>query len=976
MKGFLYGKTEYSILASTNRLDEYISYAKSNSFDFLTITDKNMYGAYKFYKACIKNNIKPVMGLEYTYTLDLKQSKVILYAKNNEGFKSLLKITSDVNINEVDSLDYLEQYKDNLFIIFIFNDSYIEELFFSRNYERLNALLEIINSFNGYIGLSYTNKLEKTAISNDMEDYARDHDVKITFVHECKYLKTADSKVYEALRMIDGVNEKLGEFDDYSFLANPIESENVNEIVNGISLDLFNNKIALPKFPNTKGTDSETYLKALCHKGLERRGKLNRAYQERLNYELSIISKMGYNDYFLIVWDFIRYSKKNNILVGPGRGSAAGSLVAYTLGITDVDPLDYDLLFERFLNPERVSMPDIDTDFPDNERDNVINYVKEFYGEKHVSSITAFGTFQLKSSVRDLARVTNMDNARVDKISLMVEEYGFDKLIDDYKDRDSEITEFLTIAKGLEGLPKHISTHAAGIILSDIDLTDVIPLRTGINGVYQSQFEAPDLEAMGLLKMDFLGLKNLSMIKGMMDDLGNFTRANLMNIPLNDIKVYKMLQRGDTLGIFQLEKPGMRRTLTQLKPTEFNDLVAVLALYRPGPMDNIPTYIRRKHGERVEYLHPDLAPILKSTYGVIVYQEQIMQIAQKFAGFSLGEADVLRRAVSKKKADKMDELQESFIKRSVEKGYSEDIARSIYDLIYKFANYGFNKSHSVAYAVVSYEMAWFKANHFPEFMANILNDSVSDSKGTAEYIRYAKSHGLVIRKPDINISAKKYVKHNNMLYMPISTIFSIGTNVSNKILEARGDIPFKDFSDLINRCDFLSKGHIEALVYSGALDSFGKSKKSLLSDNQSSGVFSEFITKVEVMDEYPFDVLMENEKKYLGINLEYNLFSNTDSIRARYRTTPILNLQYNQRATLLCAFSKISEVRTKAKNELMLVGDLYDIDGEVRYIIFPSTLEKLPFKPITNKLYIVTGLLKKDNRDEDSFNIYEINEVK
>ena len=620
-------------------------------------------------------------------------------------------------------------------------------------------------------------------------------------------------------------------------------------------------------------------------------------------------------------------------------------------------------------------MPDIDTDFPDNERDNVIKYVKEFYGDKHVSSITAFGTFQLKSSVKDLARVTKMDSARVDKISMMVEEYGFDKLIENYKDRDSEITEFLTIAKGLEGLPKHISTHAAGIVLSDIDLTDVIPLRTGINGVYQSQFEAPDLEAMGLLKMDFLGLKNLSMIKGMMDDLGNFTRANLMNIPLNDIKVYKMLQRGDTLGVFQLEKPGMRRTLTQLKPTDFNDLVAVLALYRPGPMDNIPVYIKRKHGEKVEYLHPDLAPILKSTYGVIVYQEQIMQIAQKFAGFSLGEADVLRRAVSKKKADKMDELQEEFIKRSVNKGYSPDVAKSIYDLIYKFANYGFNKSHSVAYAYVSYEMAWFKANHFTEFMANILNDSVSDSKGTAEYIRYAKSHGLIIRKPDINISTTKYVKNGNMLYMPLSTIFSIGANVSLKILDARGDKPFKDFNDLINRCEFLSKGHIEALVYSGALDRFGKTKKSLLSDTQSSGVFSEFITKIEVKDEYPFDVLMENEKKYLGINLEYNLFSNTDEIKKRFNTTPILKLQYNQKVTLLCAFSNINERRTKAKNELMLVGDLYDEDGQLRCIVFPSSIEKLKVKPVNNKLYIVTGLLKKDNRDEDSFNIYDIFEL-
>ncbi len=972
MKGFLYGKTEYNILASATKLDDYISYAKKNNFDYLTITDSNMHGAYKFYKACKENNIKPIIGLEYKYVVDLKKSNLLLYAKNSEGYKALLKITTEVKLNNTDTLDYVMQYKNNLVSVFVFNDSYLDELLYSNDYDTLNPLLDRIKEMNGYIGVSYTNKLSKVNDNRKMEEYANYYGIKTIDIHELKYLNSDDSDVYLVLRKIDGYNEEIDEFDDYAFLTNPPANAEIDKIIDSINYDLFNGRVELPKFPNTKNADSETYLKALCHKGLEKRGKYQAKYVDRLKYELGVISKMGYNDYFLIVWDFIKYSKQNNILVGPGRGSAAGSLVAYTLGITDVDPLEYGLLFERFLNPERVSMPDIDTDFPDIDRDKIITYVRDLYGKNHVCNITAFGRFKLKSSINDLARVTKIDQNRISKLAEMVEEYGFDKLIDEYKERDTELAKFLQIAKKLENLPRNISTHAAGIIISSDELSNIIPLSSGINDLLQSQFEASDLEAIGLLKMDFLGINNLTMVAGMMRD-SNMTRADLLRIPLNDPKVFRLLQNGDTLGIFQLEKAGFRRFLIDLKPTCFNDLVAVLALYRPGPMDNIPEFIRCRNGGTVHYIHPELEPILRDTYGIIVYQEQIMQIARKFAGFSLGEADLLRRAVSKKNAEKLISLKEEFITRSINNGYSKEVANQIYDLIYKFANYGFNKSHSVVYSLLSYQMAWFKANRFPEFMANILNSATSSKETLASYISYAKSHGLEIRKPDINISDVSFVKYNKALYIPFSVIYSLGKVIPEKILEERKKGKFKDLTDLINRCSFLNKSTLEALIYSGALDSFGRTKRSMISELEKDiGGFNEFINMVEITDEYDFDVLATNEKKYLGLNLEYNIFYNALDLRRNNKAITITNLKYNEPCQIICAFNGVKELKTKKDNESMLAFNVYDELSSVRGIMFHSDYESRGFIPESNKLYLVRGTLKKDNRNEDSFQVREI----
>jgi len=971
MKGFLYGQTEYNILASSVRLDEYIKRGVKNHFDFLSITDRNLHAAYKFYNKCKKNNIKPIIGLEVRIKeIDNLYSKVLFYAKNNNGYKNLLKLDKRIKVDSLESLDEME-YSD-LIKIFVLDESLIQRAFISNDKSLFNEYLEKIKNMDGYLGYSSLNKPELLKLNNEIVKVAKDLGVKIVPIHHLKYLDPEDSIIYEALVQISGSSDTISEFDDFSFLDEPFFDDTLNDLIESINLDLYQEKILLPTYPNTKGKSSYEYLHALCHKGLERRGLYYKEYLDRLAYELDIIHRMGYDDYFLIVWDFILFAKKNKVLVGPGRGSAAGSLVSYCLGITEIDPLKYGLLFERFLNPERVSMPDIDTDFPDKDRDFVINHVKELFGEDHVCNITAFGTFKIKSSVRELSKVFKIEPSRIDKIIDMIEKVGYDDLLLKYK--GDELYQFLYVARGLEGLPKHISTHPAGIILSKNPLDTIVPLQRGINDLMQSEFEASDLEEIGLLKMDFLGISNLTMIDGMVKNIPDFEIEDLRKIPLDDPKVYKMLREGDTLGIFQMEKPGFRKALKDLKPSTFNDIVAILALYRPGPMDNIPTYIERKEGKSFQYLHKDLEPILKETYGVIVYQEQIMQIAKVFAGYSLGEADLLRRAVSKKDASKLEAMRSDFISKSVKLGYSLDIATSIYDLIYKFANYGFNKSHSVAYAMFAYEMAYLKVNYFYAFMPNIMNNVISNTNTLLGYISYAKQRGLVTQKPNINISTNKFEYKKNWLFLPLTAIFSIGESIVDIIVKEReANGLFKSFEDFINRCN-LAEATVEALVYSGALDIFGKTKKSMLKNpTKQDALFMKHI-KGALVDESEFDFnhLREMEKKYLGINLEYNLFKNAKPYYKQYNAITIANLKRGEKVNILFVFQDMKEITTKRK-DLMLLGSIEDEQKSVKFTIFPSDYKEIKKVGLFyNSLYVAYGGLELDNKQEETFVISKI----
>ena len=745
-------------------------------------------------------------------------------------------------------------------------------------------------------------------------------------LHKTLYLESNDYEVYNALCDIEGNNNKVLEIDDFSFPKTLeefsgyedlfVELENV---ISQIDLVIFNKKIDLPHFPNNKSISSKDYLVGLCNKGLQKRLTQNNisdtaTYQQRLQFELDVIHNMGYDDYFLIVWEFIKYAKQSDILVGPGRGSAAGSLVAYCLGITEVDPIKYNLLFERFLNPQRISMPDIDTDFPDDKRDSVIAHVRDFYGKTHVCNISAYGTFQVKSSIRDLARVWKWDNELTSELVNIAMNKTYEEILEMFKGRE-DILKLFRIAKKLENIPRHISTHAAGIILSGEELKNIIPLQEGLNGLYQSQFEASDLEKIGLLKMDFLGIKNLTMINDMLNEIPQISKRQLYDLSLSDQKTYQILQKADTLGIFQLESQGIRQVLAKLKPVCFEDLVAVLALYRPGPMDNIDEFIQRNHGKPFEYLHPSLKPILASTYGIIIYQEQIMQIAQLFANYSLAEADLLRRAVSKKDEATLLIERNKFIERSVQNGYTLEVANQIYDYIDKFANYGFNRSHSVAYAMVSYQMAYLKANHFPIFMSNILNNVISSKETLRDYITYANHNGLKICKPNINISTNKFISTPNGVFIPLQVIFGVGEVFARQIIEERNKGLFLSFDDFKLRCQsFINSKHMEALIYSGALDLFSKTKKNMIDDKEA---YQSIIDRhldgiIEENTEFDEEHLTIMEEKYLGFNLEYSPFRYLVELRQKAKYKSLSNYKLNDIVFAYVKFKNLKIIKTKS----------------------------------------------------------------
>ena len=601
---------------------------------------------------------------------------------------------------------------------------------------------------------------------------------------------------------------------------------------------------------------------------------------------------MGFANYFLVVYDFIKYAKNKGILVGPGRGSACGSLVSYTLGITDIDPIKYDLLFERFLNIERITMPDIDTDFPDIYRDLVIDYVKEKYGNKHVANIITFGTMGSKLCIRDIGRVMNIALPDIDNISKIIGSRK-DNLKDLIKNdirlqtliqSDNKIKKLMEVAVRVEGIKRHTSTHAAGIIISNLELDSIVPLTydEGTNS-YISGYEASYLEDLGLLKMDFLGIKNLTTIMEIEESVlkRDNKKISFKDIPLDDMQTIELFQKGDTNGIFQFESVGMKNFLKDLRPNNFLDLSSAIALFRPGPASSIPSFIKRKEGlEEIDYFHHDLEPILKPTYGIIIYQEQIMQIASIIAGYSLGEADILRRAMSKKKKEVLINEREKFINGALKRGYEENLVNKIYDLILKFAEYGFNKSHSIAYTMVSYKMAYLKVHFKKYFYISLLNSVISDTTKTKEYMYEIKKYDLSILKPDINLSSCSYKIHDDKILCPFNIIKGISKLICNKIIDERKE-NYQDIYDLFSKNTNLTKSNYEILIKSGSLDSFNYTRKTLINNldslinygNLCKDLDKSFVLKpeIEIKEEFSKEILIEREKDLFGLYLTNHL---------------------------------------------------------------------------------------------------------
>ncbi len=778
--------TDYSLLKSMIKIDDLINFLQTKNISACAICDEYLYGVVEFYDKCLKNNIKPIVGLD----IQIQDCHLYLYAQNYAGYQNLLKLNTLKTTREIEIED-LSAWSNNIILVL--------------PYASLELFPKLQNIYN-QIYLGYQNAEEKQA-SLKLSS-------KVVYVQDVRALNSQDTNYLNYLNLIE-LDKKVTEmtFKDYSAYAlvfpESSEAKTTEEFCNQIDFKIPKSENLIPKYdPNIE--DSKTFLASLAHKGLNKRlkGEVPASYQKRLQYELDIINKMGFADYILIVYDYVLYAKKNGILVGPGRGSAAGSLVCYSLGITDIDPLEYNLLFERFLNPERVTMPDIDIDFENTKRNLVIDYIKKKYGEKNVAGIMTFATLKSKSILREIARVMNYSIPAFDNLikiissNLTLEENYENPEVQNLLNNNAELKKIYKIAYKLEGLKKNISTHAAGVVIASEPLDNLIPIDnnggnplTGVTKEY--------LEELGLLKMDLLAIKNLTIITNILDlikkDTGKTLDLNKIN--LNDKDVINLFTKGDTTGIFQFESLGMRKFLQKLKPRNFNDIVASIALYRPGPMDNIDTFIRRKEKkEPIDYIIPVLEPILKETEGIIVYQEQVMQILSLIGSYSFAEADLVRRAMSKKKKEVMLEEKDKFISRAVKNGYEEKIATRIYDLILKFAAYGFNKSHSVAYALIGYQMAYLKVKFPKYFLTNLLNMSIGSENITEEYLTEAKKYDLIIEKPHLNLSHKDYYIQNNTIYLPFSIIKGLSEMTITSILKIREEHgPYLNFLDFLKR---------------------------------------------------------------------------------------------------------------------------------------------------------------------------------
>jgi DNA polymerase-3 subunit alpha len=671
-------------------------------------------------------------------------------------------------------------------------------------------------------------------------------------MNEVLYLKKEDQVYLRYLYLIRDAKKEAElnqyQIDEFSHLLtyeevinNSIKEDikNMEEIDDLCNISFSCNKDLLPKYNDDKDFNATEYLKALSKKGLEKRcnNDIPYDYKDRLKYELDVIHKMGFDNYFLVVWDFIKYAKKNNILSNC-RGSAAGSLVSYSLGITDIDSIKYNLFFERFLNPERISMPDIDIDFDSEQRAKVVSYVINKYGKKRAMPIITFVTLGGRQVLRDIGRILDINPSVLDNICKMVNPYGtLSESIDGNPSlknlliENKTLSKLYTIASALEGGKRQISVHAAGIVISEQELDSYIPLQK-YDDYYITGYSMEHLEELGLLKMDFLGLRNLTLLDNVVKDINKneVKKLDLNDIPLDDNKTLSIFSNAYTDGIFQFESAGIKNFIRKLKPSNFEEIIAAVALFRPGPMDNIDHYIKRKFGkEKIDYIHPDLVRVLESTYGIIIYQEQIMQTANIMAGYSMGEADVLRRAMSKKKKEILESEQSKFISRSIEKGYSKEIATNVYNLILKFANYGFNRAHSVSYSLIAYKMAYLKAHYPSYFMSALLTNAIGNDSKTKDYIEECKVNNINILKPDINASEYNYKVEELGIRFSLATIRNVGSMTCKEIVKAREAGPFIDFFDFVGRTygKAVTKKSLEALIDAGCFNVFGYNHKTL-----------------------------------------------------------------------------------------------------------------------------------------------------
>lgn len=1030
----LHVHTEYSLLDGSNKIQEYVNRVRELGMDSAAITDHGvMYGVIDFYRAARAAGINPILGCEVYVAPgsrfdreigsgDDRYYHLVLLAENNQGYANLMKIVSKSFVEgfyykpRVD-LQLLEKYHEGLIALSACLAGEVARFLTRGMYEDAKAAAlryqDIFGKGNFFLELQDHGIPEQQNVNQQLLKMHRETGIELVATNDVHYTLAEDAQPHDVLLCLQ-TGKKLSDenrmrYDGGQYYVKSPEEmerlfpyatealENTHKIAERCHVEIEFGVTKLPKFDVPEGYTSWEYLNELCFKGLEERYQpVTEELKERLNYELSTIKNMGYVDYFLIVWDFIRYARDHDIMVGPGRGSAAGSLVAYTLGITQLDPIRYDLLFERFLNPERVSMPDIDVDFCFERRQEVIDYVRRKYGDDCVVQIVTFGTLAARGVIRDVGRVMDLPYAQVDTIAKMIpQELNITinkalkmnpELKKTYEDQP-EIHDLIDTARRLEGLPRHTSMHAAGVVISQKDVSEYVPLSRAQDGSIVTQFTMTTLEELGLLKMDFLGLRTLTVIQNAVHLIEQDTGVHLdmQQIDYNDKKVLDSLGTGRSDGVFQLESAGMKNFMKELKPQSLEDVIAGISLYRPGPMDFIPQYIRGKnHPDTIQYDCPQLEPILKPTYGCIVYQEQVMQIVRNLAGYTLGRSDLVRRAMSKKKAAVMEKERQNFVYGNeaegvpgcIANGISEQVANKIYDEMIDFAKYAFNKSHAAAYAVVSYQTAFLKYYYPVEFMAALMTSVIEMPNKVAEYIQVCRQMGISILPPDVNCGIYGFSVDHGAIRYGLSAIKSVGRPVINALVEEREkNGTYRSLKDFIERLtgivnkraieNFIKAGALDCLegnrrqkmnVYGQIVDSIAQEKKNsfagqmslfdLVSDEDK----KDFEIRMPNVGEYDKEMVLAFEKEVLGIYLSGHPLEGYRGIMDKMISAKTTDFQpdeeseipkvYDGQKVIIGGMITERTIKYTRNNKVMAFLTVEDLVGTVEVVVFPRDYEK------------------------------------
>ena len=1048
----LHNHSHYSLLDGLPKIPELVAEAKKLDMPALALTDHGvMYGAIEFYQECLKNDIKPIIGVEFYLArrglkdkkpnIDAKPYHLILLAQNNTGYNNLLKLTSIAHLEGFyykPRIDWetLEKHHEGLIALTACLQGQIPNTILAGDLKEANDLvLKYKNLFgvdNFYLELqSHPGQEEQERVNQELINLSQVHGVGLVATNDVHYLHPEDAEAQDILmclqskkKISDQNRMNLMNFDlsfrspekmieDFASVSEAIK--NTEKIARMCNVKIELGKISLPHFelPNDENPDS--YLEKICENGLVKRcpecfgEKVAKScdperlekIRKRLEYELGVIEKTGYASYFLIVQDFVNWAKENDIVVGPGRGSAAGSIVSYLINVTDVDPLKYNLIFERFLNPERISMPDIDIDFADIRRSEIIKYVEEKYGHDHVSQIITFGTMAARAAIRDVGRVLGLGYGYCDRIAKMIPMFfSLENAIDaspelkEAYEHDPEAKQLIDFAKKLEGVARHHSTHACGVLISKNKLVETVPVQyaSSSDQTIISQYSLHPIEDLGLLKMDFLGLKNLTILENVIKIIKKIHQqeVNLKDVDLENKKTFKLLQKGQTTGVFQLESSGMKKWLTKLKPNRFEDIIAMVALYRPGPMEFIPDFINGKQKKKkITYNDPRLEPILEGTYGIAVYQEQVMEIARQLAGFSYSEADILRKAVGKKIKKLLDKQKDKLINGMVKNGLSNDHARKIWQTIEPFASYGFNKAHATCYALIAFQTAYFKANYPTEFMAALLTADQDDIDKVAIRIREASQMGIKVLPPNINKSfstftvlAEELKKGHQQIRFGLNAIKNVGGNIVQEIIRERKENGnFRDMEDFLMRVQDrdLNRKSLESLIKSGTMNGFGdinvllKNIDKLLEfnryqkkekENGQSSIFSKmtagkgFKIKLEKCSNIDSKEKLAWEKEMLGLYITDHPFRGLQKKLAK-KIKPIEEIKAEKQKKDIRVGGIINSVqKIVTKNgENMMFALLEDSTNSIEIIIFPKIFRE--FESILQKdlMVIVSGRL-------------------